>query len=77
MSLSNMYWKDAIHITTYILNIIPKKMVRNSTPYESWFCRNPTISHLKISGYACFVHIPAQQRHKLDGKSMKCVFVGY
>jgi hypothetical protein len=76
-SLSNMYWADAVHTTAYILNRSPTKMVKNSTPYEAWFCRKPTISHLKIFGSACFVHIPAQQRQKLDGKSVKCIFIGY
>jgi hypothetical protein len=41
------------------------------------FFRKPTISHLKIFGSACFVHIPAQQRYKLDGKSVKCIFIIY
>ena len=60
--LSNMYWADAVHTTTYILNKIPTKMVKNFTPYEAWFCRKPIISHLKSFGSTCFVHIPAQQR---------------
>ena len=76
-SLSNMYWAHAVHTAAYILNKSPTNMVKNSTPYEAWFCRKPTISHLKSFGYACFVQIPAQQRHKLDGKSTKCIFIGY
>jgi hypothetical protein len=45
-----MYWEDAVHKATYILNRSPTKMVKNSTPYEAWFCRKSTISPLKILG---------------------------
>jgi transposase InsO family protein len=76
-SLSNMYWEDAAHTAAYILNISSKNMVKNYTPYEALFFRKPTISHLKIFGSACFVHIPAQQRYKLDGKLVKCIFIIY
>lgn len=31
----------------------------------------------KIFGCVCFVHIPKQQRDKVDAKAEKCIFVGY
>ena len=34
-------------------------------------------SHLKIFGCEAFVHIPKENRTKLDDKSMKCIFMGY
>ena len=34
-------------------------------------------SHLKIFGCEAFVHIPKENRTKLDDKSMKCIFLGY
>ena len=77
MSLTNVYWADAVHSTVYILNRIPTKMVKNTTPYEAWFCRKPIVSHLKILGSTCYVHIPSELRQKLDGKSVKCIFIGY
>jgi hypothetical protein len=77
MSLPNIYWADAVHSAVYILNRTPTKVVKNSTPYEAWFCRKPTLSHLKIFGSTCYVHIPSKLRQKLDGKSVKCIFIGY
>ena len=34
-------------------------------------------SQLKIFGFEAFVHIPKENRTKLDDKSMKCIFLGY
>ena len=34
-------------------------------------------SHLKIFGCEAFVHIPKENRTKLDDKSIKCIFLGY
>ena len=28
-------------------------------------------------GYRAFVHIPRDERSKLDGKSKQCIFIGY
>ena len=52
-------------------------MVKYSTPYEAWFYTKTNVSHFKIFGSTCFVYIPSQQRQKLDGKSVRCVFIGY
>ena len=77
MCLPNMYWVDAIHSAIYILNISSTKMVKDSNPYEAWFYRKPNVSHFKIFGSTCFVYIHGQQRQKLDGKYLRCVFIGY
>ena len=77
MCFPNIYWTDAIHSAIYILNISSTKMVKDSTPYEAWFYRKPNVSHFKIFESTCFVYIPSQQRHKLDGKFVRCVFIGY
>ncbi|RVW42670.1 Retrovirus-related Pol polyprotein from transposon TNT 1-94 [Vitis vinifera] len=40
--------------------------------------KKPDLSHLKVFGCTCFVHLSAtQRRDKLDPKAVKCVFLGY
>ena len=34
-------------------------------------------SHLKVFGCKAFVHVPKEQRSKLDSKSTPCIFIGY
>ena len=37
----------------------------------------PFVKHFKTFGCICFVHIPKDQRQKLDSKSSGGVFIGY
>jgi hypothetical protein len=39
--------------------------------------KKPEVSHLKIFGYAVFVHIPKEKRNKLEPSGKKGIFVGY
>nr|GEY37939.1 putative Gag-Pol polyprotein, identical [Tanacetum cinerariifolium] len=47
-----------------------------TTPYEAWSGNKPSVSHLRIFGCICHVLVTSQ-RHKLDSKSQKHVFIGY
>lgn len=38
--------------------------------------KKPNISHLKVFGCTCFVHISAIDRDKLDARAIKCI-LGY
>ena len=46
-------------------------------PEEVWIGKKVNYSHLKIFGCEAFVHIPKENRTKLDDKSMRCIFWGY
>jgi hypothetical protein len=37
----------------------------------------PDVSHIKVFGYTCFMHLSATHRDKLDPKACKCIFLGY
>ena len=69
-------WGEAISCAVYVLNRA-KSSVSTVTPFESWFCKKPDISHLRVFGSIAFIHVPKAQRRKLDSKSLKCFFVGY
>ncbi|KAI5317026.1 hypothetical protein L3X38_036733 [Prunus dulcis] len=60
-----------------ILNRCPTKALNNITPFEAYSKRKASIAHLKIFSSLCYVHVPAELRHKLESKSVKGVFVGY
>ncbi|MCI47137.1 retrovirus-related pol polyprotein from transposon tnt 1-94, partial [Trifolium medium] len=34
-------------------------------------------NHLKVFGCRAFVHVPKDERSKLDSKSKECIFLGY
>jgi hypothetical protein len=49
----------------------------DTTPYEVWSVKNPSVSHLKVFICDAFVHVPKEKRSKLDEKEVKCIFIGY
>ena len=36
-----------------------------------------SVSHLRVFGYIAYVHVPKQERSKLDDRSEKFIFIGY
>ena len=73
----NKFWMEAVMCAHYVLNYCPTKMLRVITPYEAWNKRKPMVSHMRIFGCLAYALVPSQQRHKLDDKANKCIFVGY
>ncbi|UYV70127.1 hypothetical protein LAZ67_7001882 [Cordylochernes scorpioides] len=70
-------WAEAVNTAVYLLNRCTTKVLGNSTPYEIWYKRKPSILHLKTFGCNAYVHIPKDNRKKLDKKSIHTFFVGY
>lgn len=75
--LPQAYWAEAFHTSAYVANRSPTTTVTNITPEEAWTGKKLTISHLRTFGCTAYMHIPDQQRTKLDKHSLKCIFVGY
>lgn len=72
-------WAEAVNTSVYVLNRSGPTSIKSKTPCELWFGKEtPTcISHLKVFGTNCMVHIPKQNRRKWDKKSMPGYLVGY
>jgi len=70
-------WAQAVHRACYILNRTPTLRTKDSTPYEIWMGKKPSLAHTRIFGSEVFVHVPKEQRSKWDKKSKKMIFVGY
>lgn len=50
--------------------------MKDKTPEEAWSDTKPSVSYFRVFGCVCHVHVPDCKRKKLDGKSVKCVFLG-
>ena len=75
--LEKNFWVEAVKTTCYLINRSPTTTLDGGIPNEFWTGKNLNYSHLKIFGCEEFVHIPKENRTKLDDKSMKCIFLGY
>jgi hypothetical protein len=39
--------------------------------------RNPLFTHLRVFGCEAYVHVPMENKSKLDKNAEKCIFIGY
>ena len=70
-------WEKAAMAVVYVQNRLSHSALGFKTP-EGMFTENKKeVSHLKISGYPMFIHIPKEKRNKLEPSGKKGIFVGY
>jgi len=60
-----------------LLNRNPTKAICGRTPYEAWSRRKPEVTNFKVFGCLAYALVPDTDRHKLEAKSRKCIFIGY
>ena len=76
-SLPPSYWVEALQTASYLLNILPTKTLRFSTPHAALFGTVPSYDHLRVFGCKCYPNLSATATHKLSPRSTLCVFLGY
>jgi len=76
-NISNGFWVEAINTVVYLKNRSPPKILDLKTPFEAFYGYKPKVNHLRVFGCKEFSHIPKDERRKVDGKSIKCTFIGY
>ena len=70
-----MFGGEVVLCATYIRNCCPCYVTNNTTPYELWYDKLPTVQHFRVLGSKCYALIPKQQRNKLGARSWKCIFL--
>ena len=77
MHLPFRFWDDAFQTACYLINRLPTKILHNISPFEKLFTSSPNHSFLKIFGCACWPNLRPYNTHKLQPRSLQCVFLGY
>ena len=80
--MPDFFGAEAVATATYLKNRTPTRGLEDlkrefNTPFEGWFGRVSDLGHLRVWGCIVMGHVPAEKTKKLDGRSVKCVFVGY
>lgn len=75
--LPKTYWAEAVATAAYIQNRLPTSVLKQETPYQRWYGKQPNVSHMKVFGCVAYAHVPDAERRKLDKKAVKLRFVGY
>ena len=52
-------------------------MLDDTTPHDVWSRKKPSLQHLRVFGCDVYVHVPKENRSKMDNKDEKCIFIGY
>lgn len=77
MSVPARLWGEAVCTAVYLLNRAPTKSLVGKTPYEAWYNRKPSVSHLRTFGCVSPVKKVGPHQAKLDDRSAPMVFIGY
>ena len=75
--LPKRFWAEALSTAVYLRNRCLTKAVMEKTPYQAFTGEKPSVSHLRVFGCVAYAHVPSDERHKLDSKSRRCIFLGY
>ena len=75
--LPKHFWSEALYTAMYVINLSPAVALNNEVPNKFWFGKNVNYDHSRVYGYKSFVHVPKDERSKLDARSRQCIFIGY
>ena len=75
--LPKHFWGEALYTTMHVINLSLAIALNSEVPNKIWFGKNVKYDHLRVFGCKSFVHVPKDERSKLDAKSRQCIFIGY
>jgi hypothetical protein len=61
----------------YLLNRSPSLTLVEKTLHEVWTGKKPSLEHISVFGCNVYVHVPKENRIKMDNKVEKYIFIGY
>jgi hypothetical protein len=71
------FWDEAFLTATYLINLLPSKVIDFDTPFQRLFKETPDYSALRVFGCARWPNLRPYNAHKLAFRSIRCVFLGY
>jgi hypothetical protein len=77
MNVPKGFWSYGVRTATYLVNRLPSRVLDFKSPLEVLQNKISDVSHIKVFGCTCFMHLPATHRDKLDPRASKCIFLGY
>ena len=75
--LPRSFWAKAMRTTVDLINLSLSAPLLGDVSQRVWTRKDVIYDHLKVFGCRAFVHIPKDERSKLDDKAKQCIFLGY
>ena len=60
-----------------VINLSPSVPLEHDVPQRVWTGKDVFYDYLRVFGCRAFVHVPRDERSKLDSKTRQCIFIGY
>ena len=76
-NLPKSFWGEAMRTAVDLINLSPSAPLDGDVPERVWTGKDVSYKHLKVFGCRAYVHIPKDERSKLDDKCKPCIFLGY
>jgi hypothetical protein len=67
--LGNILWADVVSMACYLINRSPRVTLGGKVAKEVWTNNEVDYSRLRVFGCPAYVHLPSEERSKLDPKS--------
>jgi hypothetical protein len=71
------FWDEAFLTDTYLINMLPSKVIDHETPIERLLHKTPDYASLRTFGCACWPNLCPFNKRKLAFRSKQCAFIGY
>lgn len=75
--LPRRFWAEALSTAAHVINLSPSVPLQGDVPDKVRFGKDVSYDHLRVFDCKAFVHIPKDERSKLDAKTRQCIFIGY
>ena len=66
-----------MRITIDLINFSPSALLDSDLSERVWTEKDVSYKHLRVLGCRAYVHIPKDERSKLEDKSNECIFLCY
>jgi histone deacetylase 1/2 len=76
-SMPLKFWDEAFLTATYLINLVPSKVINNTSPVECLLETKPDYKSLRVFGCACWPNLRPYNSRKLAFRSKQYVFLGY
>jgi histone deacetylase 1/2 len=76
-SMPLKYWDQAFLAATYLINLLPSKVINFDTHMEWLLKQKPDYTFLCVFGCACWPNLRLYNSRKLAFRSTHCAFLGY
>lgn len=76
MHVPNYMWGEATRHSTYMLNRVATRALKERTPYEAYREKKPRIDHIRVFGCISYAKVEAKLLKKLDDRTRMLVHLG-